>query len=120
MASASAGAPAEHHERNKQATKLLIRVRGTFNPLRVLRPGRTATHLAGVAELVDALVSGTSGGNPVEVQVLSSAPCKQPPRTALYIDCLCILRIYFPSLSLPIDLFTARRNHCPQSVHQVT
>src|SRR3569832_1865357 len=80
MASASAGAPAEHHERNCQAAELLVRVRGTFNPLRVLRPGRTATHLAGVAELVDALVSGTRGGNPVEVQVLSSAPCKQPPR----------------------------------------
>jgi hypothetical protein len=27
-----------------------------------------------VAELVDALASGASGGNPVEVQVLSSAP----------------------------------------------
>ena len=34
--------------------------------------GETAP--AGVAELVDALVSGTSGGNPVEVQVLSPAP----------------------------------------------
>lgn len=31
--------------------------------------------LAEVAELVDALASGASGGNPVEVQVLSSAPC---------------------------------------------
>jgi hypothetical protein len=31
-------------------------------------------HLAEVAELVDALASGASGGNPVEVQVLSSAP----------------------------------------------
>jgi hypothetical protein len=29
-----------------------------------------------VAELVDALVSGTSGSNPVEVQVLSSAPIR--------------------------------------------
>ena len=29
---------------------------------------------AEVAELVDALASGASGGNPVEVQVLSSAP----------------------------------------------
>ena len=27
-----------------------------------------------MAELVDALASGASGGNPVEVQVLSSAP----------------------------------------------
>ena len=30
---------------------------------------------ADVAELVDALASGVSGGNSVEVQVLSSAPC---------------------------------------------
>ena len=30
--------------------------------------------LAEVAELVDALASGASGGNPVEVQVLSSVP----------------------------------------------
>ena len=29
---------------------------------------------AEVAELVDALASGASGGNPVKVQVLSSAP----------------------------------------------
>ena len=29
---------------------------------------------AAVAELVDALASGASGGNPVEVQVLSAAP----------------------------------------------
>ncbi len=32
------------------------------------------TSYAAVAELVDALASGASGGNPVEVQVLSSAP----------------------------------------------
>ena len=32
--------------------------------------------LAEVAELVDALASEASGGNPVEVQVLSSAYCK--------------------------------------------
>ena len=30
---------------------------------------------ADVAESADALVSGTSGGDIVEVQVLSSAPC---------------------------------------------
>jgi hypothetical protein len=35
-----------------------------------------STHLADVAELADALVSGTSGSNLVEVQVLSSAPLK--------------------------------------------
>ena len=34
----------------------------------------TGRILAGVAELVDALDSGSSGGNPVEVQVLSSVP----------------------------------------------
>ena len=33
--------------------------------------------IAEVAELVDALASGASGGNPVEVQVLSSAPKKE-------------------------------------------
>lgn len=32
------------------------------------------THKALVAELVDALDSGSSGGNPVEVRFLSSAP----------------------------------------------
>ncbi len=41
--------------------------------------GRQARSMAGtsraeVAELVDALASGASGGNPVEVQVLSSVP----------------------------------------------
>ena len=34
-------------------------------------------HRAEVAELVDALASGASGGDPVEVQVLSSAPSRQ-------------------------------------------
>ena len=38
-----------------------------------LRFCRVCTY-AEVAELVDALASGASGGNPVEVQVLSSAP----------------------------------------------
>jgi hypothetical protein len=33
-----------------------------------------STHLADVAELADALDSGSSKGNLVEVQVLSSAP----------------------------------------------
>ena len=36
----------------------------------------SVTIQAEVAELVDALASGASGGNPVEVQVLSSAPRK--------------------------------------------
>lgn len=35
--------------------------------------------LADVAELVDALASGASRGNSVEVQVLSSAPLKSIP-----------------------------------------
>ena len=34
---------------------------------------------AEVAELVDALASGASGGNPVKVQVLSSAPTTISP-----------------------------------------
>ena len=34
----------------------------------------SVTHFADVAELADALDSGSSGGNFVEVQVLSSAP----------------------------------------------
>ncbi len=39
-------------------------------------PRLTSHHhnFAEVAKLVDALASGASGGNPVEVQVLSSAP----------------------------------------------
>ncbi len=35
---------------------------------------RSFVSSAEVAELVDALASGASGGNPVEVQVLFSAP----------------------------------------------
>ena len=37
---------------------------------------RTLANLAQVAKLVDALASGASGGNPVEVQVLSWAPLR--------------------------------------------
>ena len=36
---------------------------------------RMTIEYADVAESADALVSGTSGGDIVEVQVLSSAPC---------------------------------------------
>ncbi len=43
-----------------------------------LRPSHHTTPHAEVAELVDALASGASGGNPVEVQVLSSAPFQLP------------------------------------------
>ena len=42
-----------------------------YSPLPFQRKGRFQ---AEVAELVDALGSGLSWGNPVEVQVLSSAP----------------------------------------------
>ena len=42
---------------------------------------RTLTNLAQVAKLVDALASGASGGNSVEVQVLSWAPLKEPVHT---------------------------------------
>ena len=37
-------------------------------------PAGQKSFFAEVAELVDALASGASGGNPVEVQVLSSVP----------------------------------------------
>ncbi len=43
-------------------------------PLLQVNGGRSQ---AEVAELVDALASGASWGNPVEVQVLSSAPSLQ-------------------------------------------
>ncbi len=39
---------------------------------------RTLADLAQVAKLVDALASGASGGNSVEVQVLSWAPSVYP------------------------------------------
>ncbi len=39
---------------------------------------------AEVAKLVDALASGASGGNPVEVQVLSSAPVAAHTSRILY------------------------------------
>lgn len=37
-----------------------------------------------MAELVDALASGASGSNPVEVQVLLSAPTKQSSKAGLF------------------------------------
>ena len=39
--------------------------------------------VAVVAELVDALDSGSSGGNPVEVRVLSTAPALLPSKLIL-------------------------------------
>ena len=41
-------------------------------------PAGQKLFFAEVAELVDALASGASGGNPVEVQVLSSVPFRFP------------------------------------------
>ena len=45
--------------------------------LSTLSPRRAGRHQAEVVKLVDTLASGASGGNPVEVQVLSSAPIKE-------------------------------------------
>ena len=43
-----------------------------------LAPSNLRLLVAEVVELVDTLASGASGGNPVEVQVLSSAPIEKP------------------------------------------
>ena len=43
------------------------------------RTGLARQHRAEVAELADALASGASGGNPVEVRVLFSAPIRKVP-----------------------------------------
>ena len=51
------------------------------------RPGLKANNSARVAELVDALDSGSSGGNPVKVRVLSRAPFHYQWRRGW--DCLC-------------------------------
>ena len=51
--------------------------------------------LAEVAELVDALASEASGGNPVEVQVLSSAYCKMFYKSS---------RTMLSSLSGPVEM----------------
>src|SRR5436190_22358752 len=63
-------APASAGTATTAATKKMTR----FKPTMVRRgPGLHCPGLADVAELVDAHGSGPCGGNPVEVQVLSSA-----------------------------------------------
>src|SRR3546814_2735858 len=50
-----------------------------------LAPQHTRPAPARVAELVDALASGASGGNSVEVRVLSRAPgCRKPPLAGVF------------------------------------
>src|SRR3546814_14195329 len=50
-----------------------------------LAPQHTRPAPARVAELVDALASGASGGNSVEVRVLSRAPgCRKPPLEGVF------------------------------------
>ena len=60
--------------------------------------------LAEVAELVDALASEASGGNPVEVQVLSSAHCKMRWRDLHQANKSS--RIILSFLSGPVDIRT--------------
>ena len=54
--------------------KILPRHLTTFSIFRIVRVLLHVDPLAEVVKLVDTLASGASGGNPVEVQVLSSAP----------------------------------------------
>ncbi len=49
-------------------------------PVADIPRGSQGNILAEVAELADALASGASGGNPVEVRVLFSAPVRGSPR----------------------------------------
>src|SRR3546814_15681166 len=50
-----------------------------------LAPQHTRPAPARVAELVDALASGASGGNSVEVRVLSRVPgCRKPPLAGVF------------------------------------
>src|SRR5690606_1510758 len=61
-----------------------VDMRSIFSRIRALWSHRDSRP-AEVVKLVDTLASGASGGNPVEVQVLSSAPIqKAPPRGSLF------------------------------------
>ena len=57
---------------------------------------------AEVAKLVDALASGASGGNPVEVQVLSSAPNLQTIQDHHKPQYTLILKEFSSLISLPV------------------
>ena len=48
----------------------------TFVPVRFRSPAPVLLKLRGSGGMADALASGASGGDPVEVQVLSAAPTK--------------------------------------------
>ena len=52
-----------------------------------------------MAELVDALASGASGGNPVEVQVLSSVPTalQYKPKGVIHTVCTLVIATRFAS-----------------------
>src|SRR5690606_1095670 len=55
-----------------------VDMRSIFSRIRALWSHRDSRP-AEVVKLVDTLASGASGGNPVEVQVLSSAPIQKAP-----------------------------------------
>src|SRR5690606_40804535 len=55
-----------------------VDMRSIFSRIRALWSHRDSRP-AEVVKLVDTLASGASGGNPVEVQVLSSAPIRKAP-----------------------------------------
>ena len=60
--------------RQKKIIIILLRQLTSFFIFRIVRLLLHVVPLAEVVKLVDTLASGASGGNPVEVQVLSSAP----------------------------------------------
>ena len=68
---------------------------------------------ADVAELADALDSGSSGGNPVEVQVLSSALFSPPQNVSFHgVFCVCLrLRVQLRQ-NLPETETNRRRTIC--------
>ena len=60
-------------------------------------------NFAEVAELVDALGSGSSGSIPVEVRFLSSAPFNNPIRFSIVLKALRNLRAFLFSITLQDD-----------------